>query len=209
MQDYDGFRHNKELTVIVAYEDKTVYLRRLKEDEEVIEYKAKGDNKVPEKECTKCHEKRSKKAIYCQICGSKLVEKSKFKVGDYVTISLLGVNLTAILEKTVEENWKLWGCWYNFKKAELYYTFWYSNPQNYRLAIPEEIAEYESALNFHKHGRKPFKVKEGDILSNREIGKFFVDYADIEIGLWEKEDFTSGDYTLLKTAEEVNEWLNK
>ena len=164
---------------------------------------------MSEKEYAKCHESRSEKAIYCQICGNKLVEKPRFKVGEYVTVYLPNSKQTAIVEKIFEESEDTWGSWYNGKKGEVEYTFWYLNSKNSRLATEEEIAEYESALNFHKRGRKPFKVKEGDILSNREIGKFFVDYADIEIGLWEKEDFTSGDYTLLKTAEEVNEWLNK
>lgn len=73
-----------------------------------------------------------------------------------------------------------------------------------RHATPEEIAEYESALNFRKHGRKPFEVKKGDLLFNNErVRRFFV----ADPSYWQKNRFISGDFSLLKTAEEVEEWL--
>ena len=73
----------------------------------------------------------------------------------------------------------------------------------YRGAVvfPEEIAEYESALQFHKHGRNAFEIKEGDLLEDT-LDKFFAkrDYYD-------KKVFISKGLKFLKTAEEVNEWL--
>ena len=80
-----------------------------------------------------------------------------------------------------------------------------------RHATPEEIAEYEVALTFHKHGRKPFEVRQGDIISYNESDKFIVDYEDIEpeFETFDKEKFIRGDLTFLKTVEEVNEWLKK
>lgn len=149
-----------------------------------------------------------KKAIYCSICGSKLVEKSKFKVGDYVTISLLGGKQTAIVEEILEKSETAWGHWYKSETGGMEFTYWYLDSKKSRLATEEEIIEYDIAMKFHKKGRKPFEVKEGDLIE----GKF---HKFIIYGEWNakenyaKEDFIKGNYKLLKTAEEVDEWLNK
>ena len=126
--------------------------------------------------------------------------KPKFKVGDYV-VEQNGDVISKINEVM---NGRFFGSYY--KRFDNYF---YSDncsifPNNIeRYATPKEIAEYEVALTFHKRGRKPFEVKEGDIISDSEAEKIFVDASDF----WDKEDFTGGDYTLLKTVEEVNEWI--
>lgn len=125
-------------------------------------------------------------------------QKPEFKVGDYV------VEQSGDVISKIEEviNGRFFGSYY--KRFENYFYSCSIFPNNIeRYATPKEIAEYEVALTFHKRGRKPFEVKEGDIISDSEEEKIFVDVS----GFWDKEDFTSGDYTLLKTAEEVNEWL--
>ena len=65
-------------------------------------------------------------------------------------------------------------------------------------------------MTFHKHGRNPFEVKEGDILRDDEGNILINDdnilSADFPKNL-KKDYFTRGRYTFLKTAEEVNEWL--
>ena len=73
-----------------------------------------------------------------------------------------------------------------------------------RLSTKEEIAEYEVALTFLKHDRKPFEVKRGDVVYLRGYDKnIFLDSGNI----YKKHNFVDGDVVLVKTAEEVNEWL--
>ena len=73
-----------------------------------------------------------------------------------------------------------------------------------RHAIPTEIAEYESVLSFHEHGRKPFELKRGDVVYLKGYDKnIFLDSENI----YKKHNFIDGDVVLVKTVEEVNEWL--
>lgn len=126
----------------------------------------------------------------------------EFKVGDYVTDTSDDNPFICKIEK-LEGN-KVSGAWYCV--SDKFFDESIGLPiLTSRLSTPEEIAEYEAALNFHKHGRNPFEVKQGDILSDSESNNFFVNYEDI--GFWNKEDFVIGRYTFLKTAEECNEWL--
>ena len=151
-------------------------------------------------ECKQCHKKcHHDNAKYCSMCGKKLVSEPEFKVGDYV------VELDNFITK-VEEIDKcgvLNGVIYDMSEEMLTVSKYPVMSNKPRHATPEEIAEYEVALTFHKHGRKPFEVKEGDILGDDEGNIFFVVYPSN----WKKEYFTSGHYTFLKTAEEYNEWL--
>ena len=72
-----------------------------------------------------------------------------------------------------------------------------------RHATPEEIAEYEVALTFHKNGRKPFEVKNGDLIRTPSEKKTFIFNPEN----YTKEEFLDYGWEFLKTAEEVNEWL--
>lgn len=124
--------------------------------------------------------------------------KPEFKVGDYV-IEQNG-NVISKIEGVF--NGDFWGSYY--KKIDNYFSNSGGNilvKNIERYATPEEIAEYESALAFHKHGRKPFEVKDGDLLDN-VFGKYIAHEHSFS-----KEDFTVGGNALLKTVEEVNEWL--
>ena len=49
----------------------------------IIEYKAKGVNKV-EKKCEKCDAEYHDNAKYCSMCGNRLVAEPEFKSGDIV-----------------------------------------------------------------------------------------------------------------------------
>lgn len=127
--------------------------------------------------------------------------KPKFQFGDYYVIELEYVFAIGVItgEKTD-------GCvtsWYS-RNDNLFIEDSTEKYHNMRHATPEEIAEYKAALNFHKHGRKPFEVKEGDLIINVKINNSFL-VKDAEN--WSKRDFTSSDYKLLKTAEELEEWL--
>ena len=80
-----------------------------------------------------------------------------------------------------------------------------SGLNKFRHATPEEIAEYEVALTFYKHGRKPFELKEGDLI--RTPSKKFTFILNPEN--YTKEEFLVYGWKFIKTAEEVNEWLEK
>ena len=184
------------------------YFNKLYKDEPIIEYKSKGDKQMLNPECKHCHKKwHQDSAKYCSWCGNKLVDEPKFKVGDIVAIKIFAdgtFGLVRLNEDLTNLFTSVDGFWYTKRDCDIVEASFGVFKEDTRHATPEEIAEYKSALQFHKHGREPFEIKEGDILSDSETNIFFVN-EDIEI--WNKEDFISGDFTLLKTAEEVNEWL--
>ena len=126
-------------------------------------------------------------------------QKLEFKVGDYVTDTSNDNPFICKLEKIKGNG--ISGIWYCVSK-KLFFDKLVGLPvSNSRLSTPEEIAEYKAALTFHKHGRKPFEVKDGDLLENK-FGRYIANGYSFS-----KEDFIVGSNTLLKTAEEVNEWL--
>ena len=127
--------------------------------------------------------------------------KPKFKVGDYVTDTSDDDPFICKIEKF--EGNDISGIWYCVSKKIFFDKLAGFPISNSRLSTPEEIAEYEAALMFHDRGRKPFEVKEGDILKDDEGDIFFIGFPNN----FKKESFASGCYTLLKTAEEYNEWL--
>ena len=159
-------------------------------------------------ECKQCHKKRHhKKSKYCSMCGNKLVDDSSFKAGDIVSSEILpdGCGIVRLEEDLTNELSEVYGIWYTNYDCEIQESDFVVFKEDTRHATSTEIAEYELALTFHDHGRKPFEVKEGDILRDGESNDLFVNYE--YIGFWNKEDFVSGRYIFLKTAEEVNEWL--
>ena len=59
-------------------------------------------------------------------------------------------------------------------------------------------------MTFLKHDRKPFEVKRGDVVYLKGYDKnIFLDSGNI----YKKHNFIDGDVILVKTVEEVNEWL--
>ena len=158
-------------------------------------------------ECKQCHKKwHHDNAKYCSMCGKKLVEEIEFKVGDYIATKRY-VGVISRVDKVPSDYdcdlYTVGGLFYDkylelIGNARLF-------PSDYlgsgRIPTKEEIAEYEVALTFHKHGRKPFEVKDGDILENK-FGKFIALKS-----LFVKENFMVEGNAFLKTVEEVNEWL--
>lgn len=140
--------------------------------------------------------------------------KPKFKVGDYVTVYVNGEIKNAKIEKideVMENNLKVHGLWYDRELVNVKQDYLFTSGMNkFRHARPTEIKKYESALTFHKHGRKPFEVKKGDILRDDE-GNILINDDNILPAEFpknlKKDYFVRGRYTLLKTVEEVNEWL--
>ena len=153
-------------------------------------------------ECKHCHKKWHQDNAKCSsTCFKELVVEPDFKVGDYVTYSGVFENKIAKVDSINED--ELHGLWYGQEKESIRQDWWLKGRHTARHATQKEIAEYESALTFNKHGRKPFEVKKGDLLGDDEDNIFFVDFPNN----WKKESFTSGRYTFLKTVEEYNEWL--
>ena len=210
---FDRFKDNGKDTCV--YEEDGIislsdgdYFNKLYKDEPIIEYKSKGENQMLNTECKQCKKKwYNRKAKYCSTCGKKLVSEPEFRIGDIVASKVLtddGFSFVQLNEDLTNQFTSVDGFWYIKRDGTVYDGSIVVIKEYTRHATPEEIAEYKSALQFHEHGRDPFEIKEGDILSDSESNIFFVN-EDIEI--WNKEDFISGDFTFLKTAEEVNEWI--
>lgn len=139
----------------------------------------------------------------CAVMLAEFIDsrKPKFEVGDY----LIEQNGNVISKIGEVINGEFWGSYY--RKIDNYFgnlggTIYKDEIE--RLATPEEITEYESALNFHNHGRKPFEVKKGDLVKLPSGSKEVVAYSETLC----KSDFTKNGRKLLATAEEVEEWLN-
>ena len=131
-------------------------------------------------------------------------QKPKFKVGDYVTVYVNGKEKIAKIDELTENNSKAHGLWYDRTFVDVTQDYWFTSGLNeFRHATPEEIAEYEAALIFHKHGRKPFEVKEGDLIEYPNGQNNMICYPEV----FSKADFLNDGFKLIKTAEEVNEWL--
>ena len=165
----------------------------------IIKYKAKGENML-NTECKQCQKKwHHDNAKYCSMCGNKLVDEPEFKVGDIV------VDDGSYLMMKVDEASNSVVCGkicYNFRYSRVRINF-VCETGYLRRATPEEIAEYESALQFHKRGREPFEVKKGDLIRTPS--------EKITL-IWNPENFTKEEFLdygwkLLKTAEEIDEWL--
>ena len=127
--------------------------------------------------------------------------KPEFKVGDYVTLHVFHKEIAKI-EKIYGD--KLHGLWYDTKCKNIEQDYYLGSGTAVKRATPTEIAEYESALLFHEHGRKPFELKRGDVVYLKGYDKnIFLDSGNI----YKKHNFIDGDVGLVKTVEEVNEWL--
>lgn len=177
-------------------------------NEPIIEYKAKakGDDEVTKK-CEKCDiEYHGKKANYCSICGKKLVEEPEFKSGDIVASQVLsdgGFSFVRLNEDLTNRLNYVDGFWYFKRDCEVNEVSLGVFKEDTRHATPEEITEYESALQFHEHGRDPFEVKKGDLIKTPSKEITLILYPEN----YTKEEFLDYGWEFLKTVEEVNEWL--
>ena len=127
--------------------------------------------------------------------------KPEFKVGDYVTYEGVIENKIAKIDSINED--ELHGLWYEQKNEGIRQDWWLKGGHTVRHATPEEIAEYEAALTFHKHGRKPFELKKGDLIEYPTGQNIMIYHPDC----FSKTDFLNYEFKLVKTVEEVNEWL--
>lgn len=152
-------------------------------------------------ECKQCHKKcHHDNAKYCSMCSKKLVSEPEFKVGDYV------VELDNFITKVeeIDNCGVLKGVIYDMSEEMLTVSKYPVMSNKPRHATPEEIAEYESALTFQKHGRKPFEVKEGDILGDDvsvAVESFTRDMSEAEADLQEAKSSAK------KLIEKIDEYL--
>ena len=199
------------------------YYREKYPNENIIEYKAKGTKMKRELEeilhdvsvsvywglkdastveSNLSEAKSSAKKLIEKIDGYLESRKPKFGVGDYV--STIMNRFTGVIEHIKEQNGvivAIVGKLYDRYDGDIRETqLWGSD---FRKPTPEEIAEYKVALNFHKHGRKPFEVKEGDLIESKSGRNITVFYPEN----YSRGSFLKDGWRLLKTAEEVNEWI--
>ena len=206
------------------------YSKVYRNNETLIEYKAKGEDMTQEEMKHNLQEvafdisesiesfARGTLAVEADLqeaksSAKKLIEKideylesqnPEFKVGDYVTVYVNGKEKIAKIDELTENNSKAHGLWYDRTLVNIKQDYWFPSGLNeFRHATPTEIAEYEVSLTFHKHGRKPFEVKEGDLIKYPNGQNIMIYHPDC----FSKTDFLNDGFKLLKTAEEVNEWL--
>ena len=188
-------------------------------NENIIEYRAKGENMeeemkhklqeavesfargISEAEKDLQKAKTSAKSLIEKIYEYFKTLKPKFKVGDYVTDTSDDDPFICKIEKF--EGNDISGIWYCVSKKLFFDKLARLPISNSRASTKEEIAEYEVALTFHKHGRKPFEVKEGDLIEYPNGQNIMIYYPEC----FSKADFLNDGFKLIKTAEEVNEWL--
>ena len=216
---------------IISFSD-GYYFKVYRSNETLIEYKAKGEIMTQEEmkhnlqEVAKLHEvafdisasiesfARGTLAVEADLkeaktSAKKLIEKideyfetlkPKFKVGDYVTFDIPNKKIA----KIERLNGALYGLWYDTESENIKDDLYFGSGNKFRHATPTEILEYEMALAFLKHDRKPFEVKRGDIVYLKGYDKnIFLDSGNF----YKKHNFIDGDVGLVKTVEEVNEWL--
>ena len=126
--------------------------------------------------------------------------KPEFKVGDYVTDTSDDDPFICKIEE-LEGN-DVSGKWYCVSK-KYFDRLVRLHISDSRLSTQEEIAEYESALQFNNHSRNPFEVKKGDLIRTPSEEITLICYPEN----FTKEEFLDYGWEFLKTAEEVNEWL--
>ncbi|MGX7009065.1 hypothetical protein SAMN02746068_01021 [Lactococcus chungangensis CAU 28 = DSM 22330] len=157
-------------------------------------------------ECKQCNKKwHHDNAKYCSMCGNKLIDEPEFKVGDIISSQIFidGSAIVMLEEDLMNFDKGVVGVWYSKEDSSLIETFYFVDEGDTRRATPEEIKEYESVLNFYKHSREPFEIKEGDLIESKSGTKTIISYPQT----FSKINFVNGNWKLLKTAEEIDEWL--
>ena len=158
-------------------------------------------------ECKQCHKKwHHDNAKYCSMCGKKLVSEPEFKSGDVVASQVFSdgsVSLVRLNEDLTNYLTSVDGFWYTERDCDITKVSLGVFKKDTRHATPEEITEYEVALNFHKHGRNPFEVKKGDLIRTPSKEITFI----LNPENYTKEEFLDWGWEFLKTAEEIDEWL--
>ena len=191
---------------IISFSD-GYYFKVYRRNETLIEYKAKGENMTEEEMKHKLQEAKSfVKKLIEKIYEYLESQKPKFKAGDIVSSEILpdGCGIVRLEEDLTNELSEVYGIWYTNNDCEIQESDFVVFKEDTRHATSEEIAEYEVALTFHKHDRKPFEVKRGDVVYLKGYDKnIFLDSGNI----YKKHNFIDGDVGLVKTVEEVNEWL--
>ena len=134
------------------------------------------------------------------------VETPEFRVGDVVASTVFGdgsFSFVQLNEDLINLLTLVNGLWYTKDECAIGDMSLGVFKKDTRHATPEEIAEYEAALNFHKHGREPFEVKKGDLIRTPSEKITLIWNPEN----YTKEGFLDYGWELLKTAEEINEWL--
>ena len=228
---FDRFKDNGK-DICVYEEDGIIsfsgveYFKKYHDNETLIEYKAKGEDMTQEEMKHNLQEVAFDVSVAigtfvrggltaeadlqdAKSAAKKLIEKvdeyleslkPKFKVGDYVTFDIPNKKIA----KIERLNGALYGLWYDTESENIKDDLYFGSGNKFRHATPIEILEYEVALTFLKHDRKPFEVKRGDVVYLKGYDKnIFLDSGNF----YEKHNFIDGDIGLVKTVEEFNEWL--
>ena len=128
---------------------------------------------------------------------------SDFKIGDYVVCEDRSATFITQIEILGHDN-RLKGLWYDKETNAFKSDYKYSGERCVRKASEKEIEEYKVALQFHEHDRKPFELKEGDLVKESKGVRSIVKNPNIYV----KELFYPPvNYELLATVEEIDECI--
>ena len=128
----------------------------------------------------------------------------EFKVGDIIVSQCFSNNGFGLVRLNKELiNWltSIDGLWYTKDNCAISDLSLSVFKEDTRLATPEEVSEYESALTFNENGRKPFELKKGDLLYDKNSENSFT-YSGIAPNMTIHK-LKKGEYIFVKTKEEV------
>ena len=198
-QSYETFIEYKEKGENMTQEEMKRYFLNESRDISIAIENFVVDDSTTENPLSKA--KSSAKKLIEKIDEYLEYQKPKFKVGYYVTFDIPNKKIAKIERVNGD---KLHGLWYDTESENIKQDFYFGSVPEVRHATATEILEYEVALTFLKHDRKPFELKRGDVVYLKGYDKnIFLDSGNI----YKKHNFIDGDVGLVKTVEEVNEWL--
>ena len=134
--------------------------------------------------------------------------KPEFKVGDIIVSQCFSDDslwLVRLNKELINRFTSIDGLWYTKDDCTISDLFPAIFKEDTRHATPEEVSEYESALTFNENGRKPFELKKGDLLYDKNSENNFT-YSGIAPNMTINK-LKTGEYIFVQTREEVNELL--
>ena len=184
---WKSYKENTYIVILGKYINFMPFeqIKKRYQNNPIIEYKAKGEEMKHNLQEVESNLKEAK--VFVKKLIEKIDEyleslKPEFKVGDIVSSEIFvdGSGIVRLEEDLTNDFSGIEGLWYIKKDCEIKDTAFGVINKKTRHATPEEISEYEAALNFHKHGRKPFEVKRGDVVYLKGYDKnIFLDSGNI------------------------------
>lgn len=205
----DFYKENYPNESIIEYKSKGEIMTKTNVDKELLELLIETSKYTQKYLKTKKLAHLHEAINACNKLDNKLLDEEKilvflfYKVGDYVVFDhSYGTSIAQI--DTIKENNKFIGLWYDKESNTFENDYKCPDKRWTRKATDAEIEEYKAALQFHEHNRKPFELKEGDLVKESKGVRSIVKNPNIYV----KELFYPPvNYELLATVEEIDECI--